>query len=158
MQKDNAQLLLLAWGMAEKDPNQTDIYNIIRDNFIAKGDALNTALGEFGGVVVEATPLPPLTTETTGGFLGIGEKTRAVPAVVPGVVGTGHRMALPGTNLGAPVGPQLPALRASGAEFDQFVDIRVKAGRPMNDTERAHLTRQGVDPDAVERAAEQRKR
>lgn len=163
LQKDSAQLLLLAWGMADKDPaNNTEIYNIIRDNYIAKDDALNTALEGFGGVSVESTPLPPLITETTGGFLGIGEKTRAVPAVVPGVVGTGHQMALPPTRggsaaTGLQVQPsQLPALRTGGVEFQRFVNMMIEQNATsISPEQKQQLAEMGIDPDAVERAAQE---
>ncbi len=152
--KADAFLASEIWTAALVDPKYKDVANLMTQIVLDSKTNLNTALAEHGGVSMPARALPELEVEKYGGFLGIGQKERTVPALIPGLTPTRGGVGATGLEVQGPPEPmQLPALKTSGTEFDKFVSMmKAQNATFINDAQKEQLRKMGIDPDAVERA------
>ena len=151
-----ANLAAAIWGMARNDPIWTEAANQASQNIMSKSQKLNAALEAQGGTALPVFPLPEVTTEKFGGFLGIGQKERTVP-VVPSLTPARGGTAATGLEVqGQPAPMQLPALKTSGDAFQGFLNMMVEQGATsISDEQKQQLREMGIDPDALERAAQE---
>jgi len=140
MYSAESDLATAVWGMALSNPDYTDLANMMTKQIAESKKALDKSLVTLGGAPMPDVPVPELTTKKTGFWPFRGEKTT---------------LALPAADAQAPA-QQLPSLQTTGVEFDKFVNMMLEQKKTTISAEQKQQLRQmGIDPDAIERAAQE---
>lgn len=146
------------------NPEFAPFYNNMVANMEALTDNINVDIVAEGGTPMPSSGFTPVTTvEGKDWWWGpipriFGAKPtieKAVPAVVPGLTPARGGAAETGLAVQGPPAPmELPELKTSGTEFQRFVNMMVEnKWIKLSGSDRQKLIEQGIDPDAIERAA-----